>query len=98
MKKYEVTDVQKKGNIERVEFQNGKYIVHVPKEANLEIKKKFSIMVSETEDELPSKTIVQLLGSVIRKNSNFSLVSAGGLLCQIPEKLEIDTSVYIVIF
>ena len=91
--KYKVTDIKKKGNIDRIEFQKGKYILHVPSEADIKLNDKHEILV--TENELPSGYIVQLLGSVIRNNVNFSLISAGGLLCQVPEQFQVDQTVYI---
>lgn len=96
--KYKVTCVKNKGKIDIIEFQKGKYVLHVPSEAEINLDDKLNISVSDTEDELPKKFKVRLLGSVIRKNKNYSLVSAGGLLCQLPELFEMDQTVYITLF
>ena len=96
--KYKVTDIKNKGKIDMVEFQKGKYILHVPSEAEISLDDKLNISVSYTEDELPKKFTVRLLGNVIRKNKNNSLVSAGGLLCQLPELFEMDQTVYITVY
>lgn len=96
--KYKVTSVQNKGKIDMIEFQNGKYILHVPSEAKISLNDKFNILVTDTENDLPKKSTVQLLGSVIRKNNSNSLVSAGGLLCQLPEQFEMDQTVYIIVY
>lgn len=93
--KYKVTDIKNKEKIDMVEFQGGKYILHVPSEAEISLGDKFNISVSDIEDELPKKFTVRLLGNVIRKNKNHSLVSAGGLLCQLPEQFEMDQTVFI---
>lgn len=96
--KYKVTDVQNKGKIDMIEFQQGKYILHVPSEAKISLDDKLNIFVSESENDLPKKFIVRLFGSVIRTNKNNSLVSAGGLLCQLPEQFKMDQTVYITVY
>lgn len=96
--KYKVTNIQNKGKIDMIEFQKGKYILHVPSEAKINIDDKLNILVTNTENDLPNKFKVRLLGSVIRKNENNSLVSAGGLLCQLPEQFEMDQTVYITVY
>ena len=35
--KYKVTNIQNKGKIDMIEFQKGKYILHVPSESKINI-------------------------------------------------------------
>jgi len=96
--KYTVTNIIKNGGVDRIEFQKGKYILDVPKEADIKLEDKFNILVTENESSVPRKYTVQLFGYVIRNSRDSSLISAGGLLCQVPGLINMDQTIYIVVY
>ena len=90
------TAIVKKGNKIDV-LEVGKYYFNIPSEANIKNKKKVNVAYFKDGEKIPEKSNLILFCTVFRKNKEFCLGSAGGLICRIPPDFEIDENIIVTI-
>jgi len=94
--KIKIKSVENNGPISRIYSEDEKFVLDVPTEANIKIKNSLDVKITREKYE-HNKIKVQLYCLVFRVFENYSLVSAGGLLCKVPVCLDLDDDVFITI-
>ena len=94
--KIKIKRVENNGAITRIYSEDEKFLLDVPTEANIKMNNTLDVKITREKYE-HKKIKVQLYCLVFRVFDNYSLVSAGGLLCKVPVCLDLDDDVFITI-